>query len=78
MCTRSPGAKRDNEIPKGGLEKRASKIKLNRSVGLPQCSERQLKDIDPDYYISKLLKPRPPIVLIMEETTSLGVRIRES
>jgi hypothetical protein len=41
-------------------------------VGLPQCSERKVKDIDPDYHISKLLKPRPPIVLIMEETTSLG------
>jgi hypothetical protein len=39
---------------------------------------KELKDIDPDYYISKLLKPRPPIVLIMEEATSLDVRIRES
>jgi hypothetical protein len=25
-------------------------------VGLPQCSERQLKDIDPDYYISKVVE----------------------
>jgi hypothetical protein len=57
---------------------RREQFKLNRRVGLPQCSERQLKDIHPDYYISKLLKPRPPIVLIMEETTSLGERIRES
>jgi hypothetical protein len=61
-----------------GSRREQAKLKLNRTVGLPQCSERQLKDIDPDYYISKLLKPRPPIVLIMEETTSLGERIRES
>jgi hypothetical protein len=37
-----------------------------------------LKDIDHDYYISKLLKPCPTKLLIIEEKTNLGVRIRES
>ncbi len=38
-----------------------------------------LKDIDHNYYISKLLKqPCPTKLVIIEEITSLGVRIRES
>jgi hypothetical protein len=45
-------------------------MELNRSLGL--------KDIDHDYYTSKLLKPCPTKLVIIEEKTSLGVRIRES
>jgi hypothetical protein len=48
----------------------ASSIESNRSMGL--------KDIDHGYYTSKLLKPFPTILVIIEEKTSLGVRIRES
>jgi hypothetical protein len=45
-------------------------MELNRSMGL--------KDIDQDYYTSKLLKPWPTKLIIIEEKTSLGVRVRES
>jgi hypothetical protein len=45
-------------------------MELNRTMGL--------KDIDHDYYISKLLNLCPKKLVISEEKTSLGVRIRQS